>query len=47
MTEVVVRVDGKDQKYLRNQVKKLMLVERVNDQQPAVVQPLPSPSQHP
>ncbi len=39
MTEVVVRVEGKDQSYPRNQVKKLMLVERVIQQQPALVQP--------
>ena len=29
MTDVVVRIEGKDQTYPRNQVKKLMLVERV------------------
>ena len=46
MTEVVVRVEGKDQSYPRNLVKKLMLVERVIQQQPAVVQPVPAPS-HP
>lgn len=40
MTEVVVRVDGKDQKYDRNQVKKIILVERVTTQQPAVTQPV-------
>jgi hypothetical protein len=42
MTEVVVRVDGKDQSYARNLVKKVMLVERVIEQQPAVVQPVPA-----
>jgi PEGA domain len=41
MTEVVVRADGKDQKYDRNQVKKIILVERVNTQQPPVTQPVP------
>jgi hypothetical protein len=30
MTNVVLRVDGKDQKYDCNQVKKIMLVERQN-----------------
>lgn len=39
MTDVAVRVDGKDQSYPRNQVKKIMLVERVVQQQPAIVQP--------
>jgi hypothetical protein len=33
MTEVVVRVDGKDQNYPRNQVKRIMLVERVTTPQ--------------
>lgn len=42
MTDVAVRVDGKDQTYPRNQVKKIMLVERVVQQQPAVVQPSPA-----
>jgi hypothetical protein len=28
MTQVMLRVDGKDQKYDRSQVKKIMLVER-------------------
>jgi len=32
MIAVVVRVEGKDQKYDRNQVKKIILVERVNPQ---------------
>lgn len=32
MTSVVVRVEGKDQKYDRNQVKKIILVERVTTQ---------------
>jgi hypothetical protein len=36
MTSVVVRVDGKEQKYDRNQVKKIVLVERVTTQSPVV-----------
>jgi len=36
---MVVRVDGKDQKYDRNQVKKLFLVQRVVSEQPAVTSP--------
>jgi PEGA domain len=39
MTSVVVRVDGKDQTYDRNQVEKIILVERETVQQPATVQP--------
>jgi hypothetical protein len=39
MTSVVVRVDGKDQSYDRNQVRKIILVERETAQQPATVQP--------
>lgn len=36
MSNVVVRIDGKDQTYDRNQVKKIMLVERITTiQQPA------------
>jgi hypothetical protein len=42
MTQVVVRVDGKDETYDRNQVRKIILVERDTVQQPAVVQPVPS-----
>jgi hypothetical protein len=38
LTEVVLRVDGKDQKYNRNQIKKIILVERVV-QQPAITTP--------
>jgi hypothetical protein len=38
MTDVVVRVDGKDQSYPRNSIKKMMFVERVIEQRPAVVQ---------
>ncbi len=41
MTSVVVRVNGQDQTYDRNQVKKIILVQREAVQQPAVVQPLP------
>jgi hypothetical protein len=37
----VVRVDGQDQKYDRNQVQKIILVERVTTQQPPVTQPVP------
>jgi len=47
ITEVTVRVDGKDQSYPRNQVKKMMLVERVVEQRPAVVQPAPAAQPHP
>jgi len=43
MTEVVVRVDGKDQAIDRNQVKKIMLVERIITQQPAVAVPAATP----
>jgi hypothetical protein len=39
MTDVVVRVDGKEQSYARNLVKKVILVERVVEQHPAVAQP--------
>ncbi len=39
MTEVVLRIDGKDQSYPRNQVKKLMLVERVTQPSAGSVQP--------
>jgi hypothetical protein len=47
MTEVVVRVAGKDQTYPRNLIKKVMLVERVIEQRPAVLQPMPATAQHP
>jgi hypothetical protein len=47
MTDVVVRVDGKDQSYARNLVKKVMLVERVMQQQPAVLQPVPASTSNP
>jgi hypothetical protein len=39
MSDVVVRVEGKDQTYPRNQIKKIILVERVVEQSPPVVQP--------
>jgi len=47
MTEVVIRVEGRDQSYPRNQVKKIILVERITEQQPAVVQPAPNSQPHP
>jgi hypothetical protein len=39
LTSVEMRVDGKSQKYERNQVKKIMLVERETTQQSPVTQP--------
>jgi hypothetical protein len=42
MTSIVVRVDGKDQTFDRNQVRKIILVERDTVQQPAVAQPEPA-----
>jgi hypothetical protein len=39
MTQVVIRVDGQERTYDRNQVRKIILVERDTVQQPAVVQP--------
>ena len=39
MTEIVVRVEGQTQTYDRNQVKKLILVERESIQRPAIAQP--------
>ena len=39
LSAVVVRVDGKDQKYDRNQIKKMILVERVTTEQKPVTQP--------
>jgi hypothetical protein len=44
MTSIVVRVDGKDQTYDRNQVEKIILVQRQAVEQPAVVQPAPAQS---
>ena len=45
MTSVVVRMDGKDQTYNRNQVKKIMLVEREVIQQAPITQPTPTQPQ--
>jgi hypothetical protein len=42
MTSVVVRIDGKDQTFDRNQVKEINLVERETMQPPPVVQPVSS-----
>jgi hypothetical protein len=42
MVEVVVRIDGKDQSYPRNQVKKILLVERVVTEQPSTTQVVPN-----
>jgi PEGA domain-containing protein len=43
LTSVVVRIDGSDKTYDRNQVKKIMLVERVTTvEQPMAVQPSPA-----
>src|SRR6202140_5262218 len=42
MTQVVLRADGKDQTYDRNQVKKITLVERQVIQQPSISQPAQS-----
>jgi exosome complex RNA-binding protein Csl4 len=42
MTQVVVRVEGKEQSYDRNQIKKIMLVEREVIIQPSVTQPVPA-----
>jgi PEGA domain len=39
LTTVVVRVDGADKTYPRNQIRKIFLVERVNTEKPIVVQP--------
>ncbi len=41
MKEVVVRVDGKDQTYSRNQIREIMLVERVVEQILATSQTVP------
>jgi len=40
LTEVIMRVDGRDTKYDRNQVKRIALVERITTEQPPVVQPM-------
>jgi hypothetical protein len=43
MTQVVLRVDGKEQSYDRNQVKKITLVEREVIRQAPVMQPATAP----
>lgn len=43
MTDIVIRTDGKDQTYPRNQVKKMILVERVVTEQTPVTQPVANP----
>jgi hypothetical protein len=45
MTQLVVRVEGNDRTIDRNQVKKMILVERVVTQQPPVTQAAPAPTQ--
>jgi hypothetical protein len=43
LTSVVLRVDGNDKTYDRNQIKKIILVERVTTiEQPATMQPTPA-----
>jgi hypothetical protein len=42
MTEVIVRVDGQDKKFERNQVNKIFLVERVSTQPPTTIQSVPA-----
>lgn len=42
MTAVTMRVEGKDQKYDRNQVKKIILVERIVTQQPPMTESVPA-----
>jgi hypothetical protein len=44
LASVVVRIDGKEQKYDRNLVKKIMLVERVTTEQPPAKQAVPAKS---
>jgi hypothetical protein len=44
MTSIVFRMNGQDQTYDRNQVKKIILVQRETVQQPVVVQPTPQPA---
>ena len=41
LTAVVVRVDDSNRTYDRNQIKKIMLVERVVTQEPPVTRPVP------
>ena len=43
MTAVTVRVEGKDHKYDRNQVRKIIFVERVTTEQAPVTQPAAQP----
>jgi hypothetical protein len=43
MTSVTIRVEGKEQKYDRNQMKKILLVERITTQQAPVTQPAATP----
>jgi len=45
LTSVVVSIDGKEQTLERNQIKKMMLVERQVTQQPVIIQPAPPQSQ--
>jgi hypothetical protein len=42
MTDVTIRVDGRDSTVDRNQVKKILLVERVVSQQAPVTQSVPA-----
>ncbi len=44
MSSVVVRVDGKEQTYDRNEIKKIILVERVAPQQLPPAQSAPAKS---
>jgi len=44
MTEVVIRINGADQTFPRNQVRKILLVERILNAQPAVTQPSAKPN---
>lgn len=43
LTSVIVSVNGKEQTYDRNQIKKMILVERQVTEQPIVIQPQPQP----
>jgi hypothetical protein len=40
MTSIVVRVDGKEQTFDRNQVHKIILVERITTEQPPLIEPV-------
>ncbi len=42
MTSAVIRIDGKEETYDRNQVDKIILVERISTQETPVVQPVPT-----